>query len=363
MVPSVLRYSLASLLVLVGCHSVPEPVGDATASGPPRAKPVLTGAIDLKVAGSLGLGGRQLAFISEDRWVSSAGYQVTVWDGLVPSTTFHLDAYNYLAVSSDLLRVFGDQEAIELASATKTLALAKEPAVLGAGRGLEIEHLRATPDGAIGLLEMRWRAAPGLPGGPRAYPDSPPDDVEHWQLVDGRTGATLLTLPAGNSPFSAFSPSFIAVGGTPKESEITVVSRPTPKIVTTLSMGATYVNQVDISADERWLLAADNTGHVALWDTSDWAKGPITWAAHEKPTGGIAFHPHAPLLVTTGFDQELKLWRLDTSGGQPELVTHLALAAQPLAIAFAPSGRRLHVGIERHDAITESIAIVELVSK
>jgi hypothetical protein len=345
-------------------------VGDAAPSDPPSPELVLTGPLELRVVGSLGLGGREIAFISEERWVSSAGYQVTLWQGLVPASTFHLDAYNYLAASTDGLRVFGDHEVVDLASSVKTLALAAEPAVLGVqhGQGREIEHLRATPDGALGLLEMRWRPPAGRPEidaeGERSYshiyPNEPPEDMKHWYLADGHTGATLLTLPAGNSPFSDFSASFIAVGGTPTEGEITVVSRPTPAIVATLSMGMTYVNQVEISPDERWLLAADNTGKVALWDASAWASTPITWAAHDKPTGGIAFHPSAPLLATTGFDDTLKLWRLGGSGGQPELVTSLELAGQPLDLAFTPSGRRLHVGIERHDAVTESIAIVEL---
>jgi WD40 repeat protein len=356
--------------MLLACQPAPEPVADAAPSDPPRPELVLTGPLGLRVVGSLGLGGRQIVFIDDARWLSSAGYQVTLWEGSVPTSTFHLDAYNYLEVSSDGLRVFGDHEVVDLASSVKSLAFAVEPAVLGEQppQGREIEHLRATPDGALGLLEMRWRPPPGMPEtdgeGERsyryAYPNSPPADMEQWYLVDGRTGATLLTLPAGNSPFSAFSPGFIAIGGTPKEGEISVVSRPTPAIVATLSMGMTYVNQVDISPDERWLLAADNTGKVALWDTSAWAAGPTTWAAHDEPTGGIAFHPHAPLLATTGFDDTLKLWRLEAGGGQPELVTSLALAGQPLAIAFAPSGLRLHVGVERHDAVTESIAIVEL---
>lgn len=380
-----LRPALAPLVVLVACQPAPEPVADAAGSDPPgpvadaaRSDPpppelVLTGPLGLRVVGSLGVGGRQIAFIREDRWVSSAGYQVTRWEGSVPASTFHLDAYNYLAVSADGLRVYGDREVVELASSVKTLALAAEPAVLAVPppHGREIEHLRATPDGTLGLLEMRWRPPPGRPetnaDGERsyrhAYPSSPPEDMKHWYLVDGRTGATRLTLPAGNSPFSAFSPSFIAVGGTPKEGEITVVSRPTPAIVATLSMGTTYVNQVDISPDERWLLAADNTGQIALWDTSAWASGPITWAAHDKPTGGIAFHPSAPLLATTGFDNTIKLWRIEASGGKPKLVTSLALAGLPLDLAFAPSGRRLHVGIERHDAVTESIAIVELTAQ
>jgi hypothetical protein len=371
----VLARALAPLILLLACQSVPEPVENAAPSDPARPELVLTGPLELRVVGSLGLGGRQIAFISEDRWVSSAGYQVTLWEGSVPASTFHLDAYNYLAVSSDGLRVFGDHEVVDLASSVKSLALAAEPEVIAKQppQGGEIEHLRVTPDGALGLLEMRWRPPPGLPEtdaeGERshrhAYPNSPPEDMKHWYLADGRTGATLLTLPAGNSPFSAFGTGFIAVGGTPTEGEITVVSRPTPAIVTTLSMGMTYVNQVDISPDERWLLAADNTGQVALWSASDWAKGPITWAAHDKPTSGIAFHPQAPLLATTGFDDTLKLWRLDpsASGGKPLLVTSLALAGQPLDLAFTPSGQRLHVGIERHDAVTESIAIIELGAK
>lgn len=355
-VSPVLRPALAPLVLLFVCQSLPEPVGDAAPSASSRPELVLTGPLGLRVVGSLGLGGRQIVFLSDERWLSSAGYQVTSWEGSVPAITYHLDSYNYLAVSPDGLHVFGDREVVDVTSAVKTHALAAEPEILAKSPVLEIEHLRATPDGALGLLELRFRPHP-------SFPDSPPEDMGYWYLTDGRTGATLSRLPAGNSPFSAFSTSFIAVGGTPKQGDITVLSRAKPAIVATLSMGPTYVNQVDISPDERWLLAADNTGQVALWDTSAWAAGPTTWAAHDKPTSGIAFHPHAPLLATTGLDDTLELWRLDVGGGKPQLVTTLALASRPLAVAFTPSGRRLHVGIDGHDAFTESIVIVELTSE
>lgn len=351
----VLRPALATLAVLFVCQSLPEPVGDAAPRATPRPELVLTGPLGLRVVGSLGLGGRQIVFLSDERWLSSAGYQVTSWEGSIPTTTHHLDSYNYLAVSSDGLHVFGDREVVDVASSVKTHALAAEPELLASSPVLEVDNLRAAPDGALGLLELGFRPHP-------SFPDTPPEALEHWYLVEGRTGATLLTLPAGNSPFSTFSTSFIAVGGTPQQGDVTVVSREKPAIVATVSMGPTYVNQVDISPDERWLLAADNTGHVALWDTSAWTTGPTTWAAHEKPTSGIAFHPHAPLLVTTGLDDTLKLWRLAASGGPPELVATLALASRPLAVAFSPSGRRIHVGIDGYHAFTESIVIVELTS-
>lgn len=356
-VSPLLRPALAPLVLLFVCQSLPEPVGDAAPSASPRPELVLTGPLGLRVVGSLGLGGRQIVFLDDERWLSSAGYQVTSWVGSVPAITYHLDSYNYLAVSPDGLHVFGDREVVDVASAVKTRALAAAPEILARSPVLEIEHLRATPDGALGLLELRFRPHP-------SFSSSPPDDMAHWYLTDGSTGATLLKLPAGNSPFSDFSASFIAVGGTPKQGDVTVVSRAKPTIVATLSMGTTYVNQVDVSPDERWLLAADNTGQVALWDASAWTAAPTTWAAHEKPTSGIAFHPHAPLLATTGLDDTLKLWRIDVgaSGGQPQLVTSMALASRPLAVAFTPNGRRIHVGIDWHDAFTESIVIVELTS-
>jgi len=120
-----LRSALALLIVAAGFQAAPPSAGPPpTEVAPPRATDPadlpLTGNLGLRMAGSLGVGGRQIAFITDDRWVSSAGYQVTLWEGAVPKRTFHLDSYNYLAVSTDLGRVYGDREAIDLASATKT---------------------------------------------------------------------------------------------------------------------------------------------------------------------------------------------------------------------------------------------------
>ncbi len=357
-------FVVATVALVLTCQPAAAP---AELSATPRPQPStgdtkpaldLNGPLRLDPAGTLGLGGRQIVFLDDQRWLSSAGYQVTWWDGHVPKTTFHLDAYNYLAASADGAALFGDREVVTAATGAKSPA--SVPAVVAGGHtGLAVQTLRVPPDRALGLLELDWRAGRGMPvpvpDGVRLR-EQPPDAVKHWYIVDPG-GRTLVTLPAGNSPFSAFSPKFVAIGGTPTENELTVLARPGLAPAATLSLGGTYINQVDISRDERWLLAADNTGKVAVWDTANWRAPPMAWAAHAKPTGGIAFHPRAPLLVTTGFDQTVKLWRL---GAPPVLVASAPLAGLPLAVAFTPNGERLYVGVDRHDNITESIVIFAL---
>lgn len=64
-------------------------------------------------------------------------------------------------------------------------------------------------------------------------------------------------------------------------------------------------------------------------------------------------HPRAERVITS---PEKKLRRPHSN---PQRAT-LTLAAYPLLVAGAPNGRTLHLGVERHDAVTESIAIVEL---
>lgn len=366
----------AALVLLWGCQPAPAspgvaPVamsmsleaGPAEAGAPVVAPVTPAGPPTLRAVETLGLAGRQIVFIRDDRWLSSAGREVTLWEGHVPRTSFDLAAYNYLAVSVDGARVYGDQEAVELATGSRTPALGVPPKVLDEGRpdGRGVQNLRVVPDGALGLLELDWRAPRGIPRGDGTYrygyPNSAPEATRQWYVVEAGTGATRVALPAGNSPFSAFSPGRIAVGGTPKEGEITVLPRPQLAPAMILSMGDTYVNQVEISPDERWLAAADNTGQIALWDMSKGTAAPTIWAAHDKPTGGIAFHPGSGLLVTTGFDLKVKLWRL---GARPELVATAAIAGQPLAAAFQPGGRRLLVGVDRHEAMSPSMVVFEL---
>ncbi len=347
----------------------PAPTDPITAPTPAPApapvEPALSGPLRLELTRSLGAEGRQIAFIDDTRWLSSAGYRVTAWEGHVPKATLTIDAYHHLAISDDLTRAFADHAVLDLAT-SQVSPISPSPAVLGEHPGLELERLRISPDGALALLEPGWRPPRGIPRtGPdgertyrHVYRNTRPEQAKSLYLLDPTTGATLLKIAAadGHHAWVAFSPRFVALGGAPSANEVALLARPALTTVRTVAM-TDFVNQVRISPDESLLLAADDRGAVTLWDMSS---GTVrsSWAAHPEPTGAVVFHPRAPLLVTTGNDHTIKLWRIS---GEPTLLATLPIAGRPLAAAFDRGGTKLHVGLDRHEHVAESIAVVALV--
>lgn len=358
----------AAVAALLACPAAgppaPVPLEPAAPAPPVTAPADLSGPVALRLAASLGAGGRRIAFADRERWASSAGYIVTWWEGQVPKRSFRLDAYRNLAVAADGRAVIGDRELIDLETGARRPAVAAPAAARGDGR--EIEDLWLAPDRGVALLRLGWRPPRGMPSvrpdGERTYrytyPNSPPEAIRQLYLVDDATGATLTSLPIGHGAFAGFSARHVAVAGTPESGDVTVLARPALAVAATLSLGPAYLNAVVIAPGERRLAAADNTGVVALWDMSDWSAAPVVWPAHPQPTAGLAFHPRADLLATAGRERALKLWR--PGAGAPALVAALPLPQIPLTLAFHPDGDRIFVGLEHDEPAAESIAIVEL---
>jgi WD40 repeat protein len=105
------------------------------------------------------------------------------------------------------------------------------------------------------------------------------------------------------------------------------------------------VDRVAWSANSRWL-ATSSTGATSIvtWDFS--GKGPegsepLQLEGHEERIEGLAFQPNGPLLVSTGRDWRVVLWR---PGPGSRAALDIQLLDGPAGIAaFSADGRRLAV--------------------
>jgi WD40 repeat protein len=105
------------------------------------------------------------------------------------------------------------------------------------------------------------------------------------------------------------------------------------------------VDQLAWSANSRWL-ATSSTGATSIvaWDFS--GKGPegsepLQLEAHEERIERLVFQPNGPLLVSTGRDWRVVLWR-PGPGSRAALDIHLLDGPAGTAV-FSPDGRRLAV--------------------
>ena len=66
------------------------------------------------------------------------------------------------------------------------------------------------------------------------------------------------------------------------------------------------------SADGRRLAAGSGDSRIYVWDI-DSQSPPAVLAGHENVVMGCTFHPGAPLLVSTGWDGQVRLWNVDST--------------------------------------------------
>ena len=94
-----------------------------------------------------------------------------------------------------------------------------------------------------------------------------------------------------------------------------------------------------LSADGRWLAAANTSGTILIWDLSDPSAPPQALARQAYPAEALAFSPSGDLLAAAHGDRLVRLWAVD-GGAQP-----LAALAGPsdriTSVAFSPDGREL----------------------
>ncbi|HTQ36680.1 MAG TPA: hypothetical protein VMH77_06555 [Steroidobacteraceae bacterium] len=105
------------------------------------------------------------------------------------------------------------------------------------------------------------------------------------------------------------------------------------------------VHQTAWSANSRWLATASTAASsVVVWDFS--GRGPegsepLQLEGHQDRIECLAFQPNGPLLVSTGRDARVVLWR-PGPGNRAALDSHSLEAATGTA-AFSPDGRTLAV--------------------
>jgi WD40 repeat protein len=94
------------------------------------------------------------------------------------------------------------------------------------------------------------------------------------------------------------------------------------------------------SASAGRLASADRENNLTLWDTS----GKRLWTCkrgHDRLVLALAFAPDGRTLASGGTDTRVRLWDVATGKGGPSLPGH---ATSVSAMAFAPDGRTLATG-------------------
>lgn len=101
-----------------------------------------------------------------------------------------------------------------------------------------------------------------------------------------------------------------------------------------------------LSPGGEWLAAGTRKGKVKLWhlagaDAADPVPGYVLEAHGDQAVQGLAFSDDASRLVSAGFDDRIRLWRVERREpiGQP-----IALSTRVLAIALTRDGQRLAAG-------------------
>ncbi len=71
----------------------------------------------------------------------------------------------------------------------------------------------------------------------------------------------------------------------------------------------TYVNSVEWSPDETWLVTTEQGGMVRIWEAQRGAQ-LASWNAHEENTIEAAWSPDGAYIATAGWDETAHIWRV-----------------------------------------------------
>jgi WD40 repeat protein len=116
--------------------------------------------------------------------------------------------------------------------------------------------------------------------------------------------------------------------------------------LTTLGRHASWISDLALSPDDRWVASISGDGWVKLWDLLGGTNPLPAWHAHTGPdtdghhgwTHALAFSPSRQILATAGPDGKVRFWNVFSS---PPADAFPPLEASCARLAFSPDGRLL----------------------
>jgi len=310
-------------------------------------------------AGGLGMPGAATAI-----WLSGEGLEIGVWRGLQRMRTIknvHLGANDQMSVSTDGRRVIAGQRIYDLADGHPVFPAGAAAPSAGAERGWEFAAAVFAPDETQMIASLEFhpsRCCQGRgPDGeldhsgdrPRWKPEAPIRVVTRASAAEGaaqRLG--WLPLPGSISTHeapkaTAANGRFFVIGG--PASLVWVFVRPSLSLVASLdskdrgsfrSFHFTAAGDVMIGV---WL------GHIlVVFDTATWTeRARFEVMPDHNYVEGVAIHPTLPVIVTGGWDENLRVSSL-VPGEEGKLLWSKRVG-RARAMAFSPSGAELLVSV------------------
>ena len=170
-----------------------------------------------------------------------------------------------------------------------------------------------------------------------AYSNCDAKTIRVWGTQDGQLKHTFQQ--TGRAYKIAFSPDgrLLACGG--DDGIISVWHIETEELVHQLTENMGSVWSVDFSPDGRRIASGSDDNIIRLWNIAD---GEILYRWQDTDSiRAVIFHPHAPFLISGGYNRQIKIWHTETK----ELLQTLSGHASPIgSLAVSPDGRLVASG-------------------
>jgi WD40 repeat protein len=162
-----------------------------------------------------------------------------------------------------------------------------------------------------------------------------PSSVQVWDVLKHQRLGGLLRLPSEISvPSFSHDPRVIAIGS--EDGRVCVWTGETYQTIGPRFKLSAGVTVLQFNPDDTFL-AASWGGWITLWDTRSWTKLK-EFQAHERQILWLEFSPDGRRLISTAFDEPLKIW--DVASGK--MVGQPIEAERPFAyFRLGPGGKRL----------------------
>ena len=131
---------------------------------------------------------------------------------------------------------------------------------------------------------------------------------------------------------------YIAIGG--RSDKIILFDVEKKAIAGTVSLGTSFVWDIEFSGDSRYLGVALKDGSIRIIDVSS-GKIEQSWSAHSGSVFAIAFHPSGRFLASGGADNNIRIWEIPS--GNP-VTSWKAHTKAVLAIDISADGTMLASG-------------------